>query len=119
MHRHARMIGTIILAIGIAVLASFLYVGIDNYNEFRKTAMFFERNPGNAMYELQYRGAAAGLAFMVGGAAGGLLLTLNGLAWMAIGGVARRLDALGERPLISIHASAASTSASERGGGAA
>jgi hypothetical protein len=95
MHRHARMIGTIVLAIGVAVLASFLYVGVDNYNEFRKSALFFERNPGNAMYELQYRGAAAGLAFMVGGAMGGLLLALNGLAWLAIGGVARRLEQRG------------------------
>jgi len=95
MHRHARMIGTIVLAIGVAVLASFVYFGLGNYSDFRKSAMFFERNPGNAMYELQYRGAAAGLAFMIGGAVAGLLLALNGLAWMAVGGVARRLDQRG------------------------
>jgi hypothetical protein len=92
MHRRARLIGTVVAAVGVAVLVTFSYYGTANFWEFRKQQMFFERNPGNAMYELQYRGASAGLAFMIGGAIAGALLTLNGLTWIALGGVARQLE---------------------------
>src|SRR4051812_23714681 len=92
MHRHARIIGSVVTAVGLAVLASFVYYGIGNYREFSKQKLFFERNPGNAMYELQYRGAAAGLAFMIGGAAAGGLLAVNGMSWLAIGSMMRQLE---------------------------
>jgi hypothetical protein len=87
--RHARTIGTIILAIGLAVLASFSYYAFAGYGDFQKARMFRERNPGNAMYDLEYGRHAAQLAFLVGGAFGGVLLALNGLTWLALGGAAR------------------------------
>ena len=92
MYRHARMIGTIILAIGLAVLLSFGYYAVANLAEFHKAQMVHERNPGNAMYDLQYFVAASQLAFVIGGAVGGLLVALNGLTWIALGGTARRLE---------------------------
>ena len=85
MHRHARTIGTIILAIGLAVLASFSYYAFAGYGDFQKARMFRERNPGNAMYDLQFFVAASQLVFVVGGAFGGALLALNGLTWLALG----------------------------------
>lgn len=92
MHRHARMIGTVVLAVGLAVLASFAYYAIANLGEFRKAQMVHERNPGNAMYDLQYFVAASQLVFVIGGAVGGALLALNGLNWIALGAAARQLE---------------------------
>jgi hypothetical protein len=86
------MIGTVILAIGLAVLASFAYYAVADVGDFRKAQMVHERNPGNAMYDLQYFVAASQLVFVIGGAIGGALLALNGLTWIALGRVARRLE---------------------------
>jgi len=86
------MIGTVILAICLAVLGSFAYYAVAGLGDFRKAQMVHERNPGNAMYDLQYFVAASQLVFVIGGAAGGALLALNGLTWIALGGVAPRLE---------------------------
>jgi hypothetical protein len=92
MHRYARLIGIAVLAVGLAVLISFGYYASAGMGDFRKAQMFHERNPGNAMYDLQYFVAASGLVFTIGGAVCGVLLTLNGLTWIAVGGVARQLE---------------------------
>ena len=89
MHRHARLIGTILLAVGLAVLLSFGYYAVATHAEFRKAQMFHERNPGNAMYDLQFFVAASQLMFVVGGALVGVLVALNGATWIALGGLHR------------------------------
>jgi ABC-type transporter Mla maintaining outer membrane lipid asymmetry permease subunit MlaE len=83
------MIGTIILAVGLAVMLSFGYYTFATIVDFRKAQMVHERNPGNAMYDLQYFVAASQLVFLLGGAVGGALLALNGATWLALGGAAR------------------------------
>ena len=93
MHRHARMIGTVLLAIGLAVFVSFAYYAVADVADFRKAQMVHERNPGNAMYDLQYFVAASQLVFVIGGAVGGALLALNGLTWIALGAAARGREA--------------------------
>ena len=92
MHGYARMIGTVVLAIGLAVLVSFTYYAVSSFGEFKKAQMVHERNPGNAMYDLQFFVAASQLVFVVGG-----LLALNGLTWIAVGGLANRRGPGGER----------------------
>jgi hypothetical protein len=89
MHRHARMIGTVILALGLAVMVSFGYYTVATFGDFRKAQMVHERNPGNAMYDLQYFVAVSQLVFLLGGTLGGMLLALNGATWIAVAGVAR------------------------------
>lgn len=86
------MIGTVILAIGLAVLISFSYYAYVNLDEFRKAQMFHERNPGNAMYDAQYFVAASQFIFVGGGAIAGLLLALNGVTWIALGTAVCRLE---------------------------
>jgi hypothetical protein len=88
-HRYARIIGTVVLAIGLAVTASFTYYAVAGYGDFQKAQMFRQRNPGNAMYDLQFFVAASQLMFIVGGAVGGALLSLNGLSWLAIDSASR------------------------------
>jgi amino acid permease len=92
MHRRARLIGTVVAAIGVAVFISFAYYVVSTFGDFRKAQMFHERNPGNAMYDLQYFVAASGLVFTIGGAVCGVLLALNGLSWIALGGAVRHLE---------------------------
>jgi hypothetical protein len=82
------MIGTVVFAIGLSVLVSFTYYAVARFGEVRKAQMVLERNPGNMMYETQFFVAASRLVFVVGGAVGGALLALNGLTWIAVGGLA-------------------------------
>jgi len=92
MYLRARVIGTIVAAMGVGILLSFTYYVFATLGDFRKAQMFHERNPGNAMYDLQYFVAASELVFTIGGAVCGALLTLNGLTWMAVGGVVRQVE---------------------------
>src|SRR5262249_8233281 len=68
MHRGARLIGTIVAAVGVAALVSLGYYVFATLGDFHKAQMLHERNPGNAMYDLQYFVAATGLGFTIGGA---------------------------------------------------
>lgn len=95
MYRHARLIGIVLVAMGLAVLLSFGYFAIGSHAEFQKAQLFHTRNPGNAMYDLQFFVAASQLLFVVGGALVGALVAINGATWMALGSALRRLDAGG------------------------
>jgi hypothetical protein len=91
-YRHARTIGMVIAGIGLAVLVGFTSVAIGGMGEFNKAKLVRERNPGNAMYDLQFFIATVRLAFVISGAVGGGLLALNGATWIALGAAVRRLD---------------------------
>jgi hypothetical protein len=93
----------VVTGIGLAVLVGFTSVGVGSIGEFNKAKLVRERNPGNAMYDLQFFIATVRMAFIVSGAVGGALLALNGATWIALGTVARRLE----------------SGAPQRGGGAA
>jgi hypothetical protein len=58
--------------------------------EFERTVR--ERNPGNAMYDLQFFVATSHLAFLVGGVVAGGLLALNGLTLMLVGRLAQERE---------------------------
>jgi hypothetical protein len=92
MFRNARAIGIVIAGVGLAVLLGFGGVALHNLDEFRKAQMVHQRNPGNAMYDLQYFVAASQLMFVLAGAVIGGLLALNGATWIALGTAARRLE---------------------------
>ena len=82
----------IIAGIGLAVVVGFTSVAVSGMGEFNKAKLVRERNPGNAMYDLQFFIATVQLAFVISGAVGGLLLAVNGLTWMALGSAMRDLD---------------------------
>lgn len=89
MLRRAGTIGMVIAAIGLAVLIGFGAVAIEDSGTFSRAKLLRERNPGNAMYDLQFFVATSQLAFLTGGAVAGGLLALNGLTLMLVGRLAR------------------------------
>lgn len=89
MLRRAGTIGMVIAAIGLAVLIGFGAVAIEDSGAFSRAKMLRERNPGNAMYDLQFFVATSQLAFLTSGAVAGGLLALNGLTLMLVGRLAR------------------------------
>lgn len=87
MAKMSKTLGTVLLAIAIALVIGFSYFAFTN-EEFRKAALLKERNPGHAAYEIQYFAAATMRFFLIGGAVSGVLLGLNGITLMMLGGVA-------------------------------
>jgi len=92
MLRRARTIGIVIAAIGVAVLIGFGSVAIRDSGDFSKAKLLRERNPGNAMYDLQFFVATSQIAFLVSGTVAGGLLALNGLTLMLVGQLARERE---------------------------
>ena len=92
MLRRAGTIGIVIAAIGVAVLIGFGAVAIEGSGDFSKARLLRERNPGNAMYDLQFFVATSQLAFLTSGAVAGALLALNGVTLMLVGRLARERE---------------------------
>jgi hypothetical protein len=92
MLRRARTIGIVIAAIGVAILIGFGSVAIRDSGDFSKAKLLRERNPGNAMYDLQFFVVTSQVAFLVSGAVAGGLLALNGLTLMLVGRLARERE---------------------------
>ena len=92
MLRRAGTIGIIIAAIGVAVLIGFGAVAFEGSADFSKAKLLRERNPGNAMYDLQFFVATSQIAFLTSGAVAGGLLALNGLTLMLVGRLARERE---------------------------
>jgi hypothetical protein len=90
LYRYARPIGMAIAGVGLAVLIGFGSVTVLTAGDFHKAQMVRERNPGNAMYDLQFFIASTRLAFLISGAVGGGLLALNGATLFALGTAVRR-----------------------------
>lgn len=92
MLRRARTVGMVIAAIGVAILIGFGSVALQGGADFRKAQLLRARNPGNAMYDLQFFVATSQLAFLVGGSLAGGLLALNGLTLMLVGRLAQERE---------------------------
>jgi len=110
-YRRARVIGLVIAGIGLAVMVGFASVAAMNIGEFQKAQMVRERNPNNAMYDLQFFIAATlakptmtakpmpaitrpmtrALRY-TSPSVGGALLALNGAVWLSLGRVVQRLE---------------------------
>jgi hypothetical protein len=88
----AKTIGGALIAVAIALVIGFGYFAVSS-EDFRKAALLKERNPGNALYEMQYFAAATIRLFLIGGAVAGVLLGLNGVTLLLLGRVAARTDA--------------------------
>lgn len=88
MLQRARTIGMVIAGVGLAVLLAFAVVAVQSAvpssGDFRKAQMVRERNPGNAMYDLQFFIAATRLGFLIAGAVSGGLLALNGVTLLLL-----------------------------------
>lgn len=91
MAKLSKTIGGALVAVAIALMIGFSYFAISN-EDFRKAALLKERNPGNALYEIQYFAAATVRFFLIGGAVAGLLLALNGVTLLLLGRVTAAHD---------------------------
>ena len=92
----AKIAGALLVAIGmvIAVASAMRIVRDDDYS---KKALVATRNPGNAMYELEFGAARVRRGFQVVFLSGGVLLVLDGATLMLLGSLAARV-ARPERP---------------------
>ena len=89
MARACTVIGGILVVLGLVVALGFL-VAIQRDDAYAKAAMASARNPGNVMYEAEFRGAQVRRGFEVMGVAVGVLLAINGATLVALGAVAAR-----------------------------
>jgi lysylphosphatidylglycerol synthetase-like protein (DUF2156 family) len=89
MARTCKVIGTALAAIGVAVAVAFVIV-MTRDDAYRRAELAYTRNAGNAMYELEFRGAQVRRAFEGIGVVAGILLALNGVTLLALGVVATR-----------------------------
>ena len=84
------MIGAAVAAIGVAVAVAFV-IAMARDDAYRRAELAYTRNVGNAMYELEFRGAQVRRAFQGIGVVAGILLALNGATLLGLGVVAKRM----------------------------
>ena len=90
MARACKWIGAtaLLLGLGLVALSTIHIVRDDAY---RKAELVASRNPGNVLYEAEFKGAQVRRAFQIFGAFGGGLLGLNGVTLILLGGIAGRV----------------------------
>ena len=89
MARACKVIGTALAALGLFIAVAFVVV-MQRDDAYRRAELAYTRNAGNAMYELEFRGAQVRRAFEGIGVVAGILLALNGTTLLALGVVAGR-----------------------------
>jgi hypothetical protein len=89
MGRACKVVGTALAVIGIAVAVAFVVL-IARDEGYRHAELAYTRNAGNAMYELEFRGAQVTRGFESIGMVAGILLALNGVTLLGLGVVATR-----------------------------
>ncbi|MBI4517372.1 MAG: hypothetical protein HY699_16335 [Deltaproteobacteria bacterium] len=90
MARLCKLLGAAVVVLGLAlVITCTLQVVRDE--DYRKAALVAARNPGNVLYEAEFKGAQVRRAFQITGATAGMLLGLNGLTLVLLGIVAARV----------------------------
>jgi hypothetical protein len=89
MGRACKVVGTALAAIGVAVAVAFMVL-MARDEGYRRAELAYTRNAGNAMYELEFRGAQVRRGFESIGVVTGILLALNGVTLLGLGVVATR-----------------------------
>ena len=90
-----KLIGGALAVLGMAVALAFVIV-IARDSSYGSAALAAQRNPGNVMYDAEFKGAQIRRAFELGGVIAGILLALNGATLAALGVVAGRLPGSAE-----------------------
>ncbi|MGD9763032.1 MAG: hypothetical protein AB7V27_04880 [Candidatus Binatia bacterium] len=91
----ARTLGLVLIGVGLAVLVSFTAVAVQGVGDFRGAQLAHDRNPGHAMYDLQFFIATTRMGFLLFGAAAGGLLALNGWTLALLGRLAEARETAG------------------------
>jgi hypothetical protein len=89
MARVCKVIGAALAVLGVAIAVVFVVV-IGRDDAYRHAELAYARNNGNAMYELEFRGAQVRRAFQGVGVVTGVLLALNGSTLLGLGILATR-----------------------------
>jgi hypothetical protein len=89
MARACKVIGAALAVLGVASAVAFVVV-IGRDDAYRHAELAYARNNGNAMYELEFRGAQVRRAFQGVGVVTGVLLALNGSTLLGLGILATR-----------------------------
>jgi len=89
MARACKWIGVLALLLGFAIAAASA-LQIQRDEAYRKAELVARRNPGNVLYEAEFKGAQVRRGFQIFGTFGGGLLALNGLTLLLLGAVAGR-----------------------------
>jgi len=89
MGRACKVVGTALAAVGVAVAVAFVVL-MARDEGYRRAELAYTRNAGNAMYELEFRGAQVRRGFESIGVVAGVLLALNGVTLLGLGVVATR-----------------------------
>ena len=85
-----KVIGVALVMLGIVVALTFS-VAIGHDEAYRGAALAAARNPGNVMYDAEFKGAQVRRAFELVGVIAGILLALNGTTLLGLGIVAGQL----------------------------
>lgn len=91
MARTCKLIGTALALLGVIGALWFIVI-MARDDAYRQAAFAAARNPGNVMYDAEFKGAQVRRAFEVGVVIAGILLTINGLTLLGLGVVAGRVD---------------------------
>jgi hypothetical protein len=91
MARTCKVIGTALAAIGVAVAVVFIIM-MTRDEAYRQAELAYKLTAGNAMYELEFRGAQVRRAFQGIGVVAGILVVLNGATLLGLGVVATRVS---------------------------
>ncbi|MBI3785231.1 MAG: hypothetical protein HY270_17705 [Deltaproteobacteria bacterium] len=85
-----KITGMLLCALGL-LLAIMFAVFMVRDEEYKRAALTHERNPGNVLYEAEYKGALVKRAFESIGGIVGILLVINGATLLGLGTLAQRV----------------------------
>jgi hypothetical protein len=91
MARACKLAGSLLLLAGLLVAGACM-VAMARDDVYAKAKLVASRNPGNVLYEAEFKGAQIRRAFQIVCASGGVLIGLNGITLMLLGVVAGRVD---------------------------
>jgi len=90
MGRACKFIGTVLGVLGVVVTLTFAVV-IARDDDYRRAALTASHNPGNVMYDAEFKGAQVRRAFEMIGIIVGVLLLINGTTLLGLGMLAGRV----------------------------